>query len=133
MPNSVRPTGSPVSGSSGLPRYFTPTKPTPGKNGAEPKMAGSKVQPRLGGVAEGVLVGVAQRERHVDAGVVGVGLGHVHVRHERGEQVVDGVAAGRQVDAVLGGVERLEVGRLLQQDRPQRRAGSPRSRPGWCW
>ncbi len=45
VPNSVRPTGSPVAGSSGLPRYFTPTNPMPGKKGAEPKIAGGKVQP----------------------------------------------------------------------------------------
>ena len=27
--------------------YLTPLKPMPGKNGAEPKIAGGKVQPRL--------------------------------------------------------------------------------------
>ena len=46
MPNSERPTGWLVAGSIGLPRNFTPMKPTPGKNGADPKMAGSKVQPK---------------------------------------------------------------------------------------
>ena len=45
MPNSVRPTCSPVSGLMGLPRYLTPTKPMPGKNGAMPKISGGKVQP----------------------------------------------------------------------------------------
>jgi hypothetical protein len=40
--NRVSPTSCPAT--SGLFRYFTPTNPAPGKNGA-PKMPGSKVHP----------------------------------------------------------------------------------------
>jgi hypothetical protein len=40
--NRVRPTSTPFT--SGLLRYFTPTKPEPGKKGGL-KMVGSKVQP----------------------------------------------------------------------------------------
>jgi len=47
VPNTERPTCCWVTGSIGLWRNLTPTKPTPGKNGAEPKIEGSKVQPRL--------------------------------------------------------------------------------------
>ena len=55
--------------------------------GVAPKIDGSRTSTEAGGVAEAV-VGVAQREAHVDAGDV-VGLGHVHVRHGGREQVVD--------------------------------------------
>ncbi len=109
--NSVSPTSSPAT--TGLFRYFTPTKPEPGKNGA-PKMVGSKVQPR--GPAEGVVVGITQGERHVHRRVVRWGIGHVHVGPEGGEQTGDCVSAVRDVDAEAGLVQRLEARAGLRHD-----------------
>ena len=109
--NSVRPTSAPFT--IGLFRYFTPTKPEPGKNGG-PKIAGSKVHPSA--PAEVVRVHVAQRERHVDRRVVHAGLGHVHVGREGGEEVGDGVAAVRNGDAERGLVPLLEQRALAGGD-----------------